>query len=368
MTPHQWARAMLESGLAPPLRKVMGINFLGQPKAQAYTLAGSLIRYIKEQYGAEVLRRIYASGSVETALNMPLEKLQAQWRAYVITIPLSAEARELARVRFSRKSIFTETCPHQMAILREQVRQELAANNPNQAAQTCQAILKVSTDDNTTRVALIRALAKKGDLEPARRELKRLIENGRIPQPIIAKAQVALGDAEWRIGSVNDALSLYQSALDLPHSKEAKRILEVKMLALEATGRQQALLSELLVDKDGQENDAAFAVYIARELRNYRQDGLPHYFEARQLFFDRHYQQAASLLAQARILGLPTPLLTLEATRLEAIAHFATHDYGASTALWTSLKQQSSTSELGQTIEASDWLERIAFAHRRDHP
>jgi hypothetical protein len=360
MTPHQWARAMVETGLAPPLQQVIGASFLRQPKQQAYTLAGSLIRYIGDKYGSGALRRIYASGDIASALDVPFEKLLGQWRAEISRIPLPDGARERARGLFSGKSIFSEICPHQVAILRAQLHEELGANNSNGAVAACRAILKVNPNDDAVRTALISALAKGDRLQAAHLELDRLIQSGRTPAPFIVRARAALGDAAWRTGRAEDALGIYRSLLTEPLSEDARRTVEVKIGALSAGGEQSALLRELLVDPEGKETDGALAVYLARELRNYRRDGLPRYLEARQLFFARHYAQAANLLSEARQMGLSTERLAREATRLEAVARFATKEYAQSEKLWRSLNPRDAIA-----LEASDWLARIAHARNR---
>lgn len=360
MTPHQWARAMFETGLAPPLKDVIGASFLRQPKRQAYTLAGSFIRYIGDKYGSGALRRIYASGDIASTLQVPFEKLLGQWRAEVLRIPLPDGARERARDRFSAKSIFSEVCPRHVASLRAQVYDELGANNPNGAAATCRAILKVNPSDYAIRTALVSAFAKGGRLHAARQELDRLIQDGQTPAPLIVRARAALGDAAWRTGRAEVALGIYRSLLTQPLSEEARRTVEVKILALSAGGEQTALLRELFIDPDGKEADSALAVFIARELRNYRQDGLPRYLEARQLFFARHYARAANLLSEARQMGLSTERLSREATRLEAVARFASGEYAQSEKLWRSF-----TAHDAIALEASDWLARIAYARNR---
>jgi len=58
-------------------------------------------------------------------------------------------------------------------------------------------------------------------------------------------------------------------------------VLEVKLLALRAGGRQAELLGNLLAAE--RQPDGAYAVHIARDLADERGDGLPAYLEARQL-------------------------------------------------------------------------------------
>jgi hypothetical protein len=103
-------------------------------------------------------------------------------------------------------------------------------------------------------------------------------------------------------------------------------------------------------------------VYFARELRGERSDGLPHYLEGRQLFFQKRFEEAVALHDEALRLGLPTPELHAEAVRVRAVALFAIGklaDARAGFALLAQLCEQNAG--LGYGIEAADWLERIRF-------
>src|SRR5690606_11745554 len=64
LTPHEWARAMLDLGLMPRLGDLLGLGFLQGNAGRAYTASGSFLRYLGDTRGAEVLRRTYAGGDV----------------------------------------------------------------------------------------------------------------------------------------------------------------------------------------------------------------------------------------------------------------------------------------------------------------
>jgi hypothetical protein len=101
-------------------------------------------------------------------------------------------------------------------------------------------------------------------------------------------------------------------------------------------------------------------VYLLRELRAERSDGLPHYLEARQLLNRERFADAARLLAEARDRGLPTPEIALEAVRVEAVARFATRELARSAELWRELAKRSDAPAL--QAEAGEWLQRIRWS------
>jgi tetratricopeptide (TPR) repeat protein len=358
LTPHEWARAMIETGFAPPLEAVFGAGFLSQPKGRAYVLAGSLMRYVKDNYGADAIRRIYATGDIESVTKIPFKALEKKWREAVMNTPLPEYAHALARARFAKGSIFSSVCPHQVARLRSRLDADLSAMFYKKASTTCREILEIDPSDAQAFSALVGALAQNGELDAAKQELTKLETSLKAPPPLIAPARQALADAYWRRGDRTQALGIYRSLLELPLSNDATRLLEVKSLALTEGREQEKVLFELLVGDDGSPTDAATAVYLARELRSVRVDGLPYYLEARQLFFKQRFRPAARLLQIAARAGLPTQRLRIEAMRIEGISLFALGEWSAATERFKDLESQA---DGARRVEARDWLERLSY-------
>jgi hypothetical protein len=212
-------------------------------------------------------------------------------------------------------------------------------------------------------------LARSGQKAQAQSELARLVGPPPAPAPVIASARQLLADEAFRRRDYAEAGRIYRELALQPNERDALRMLQVKALALEGSPRARELLFALLVGEPGQAVDGATAVYLARELRAERADGLAPYLEARQLYARERYQAAAELLTRALALGLPTREIETEAVRLAAISRYATGELASSQQLWQ--RQQASAQEQGLRIEAADWLERIADAESatsRRHP
>jgi hypothetical protein len=362
MTPHQWSRAMLELGIAPKLTALFGAGFLGQQTRLAYTLSGSLLRYIAETHGTSALRRIYTSGDVEGSLGMPLAELERRFHAYLMSVELPDAARALAKLRFAGTSILSSVCPHEKAKLRQELDGFLSADDQARATTTCQRLLAIDPAEASVRATLVGVLARRGQLAAAESELARLSSPPAAAAPLLASARQVLADEAWRGGHFAQAHQIYRELLAQPNERDPVRALQVKALALEGSARQRELVFSLLVGEPGQAIDGATAVYLARELRSQRSDGLALYLEARQLYGHERYAEAAELLAQARRLGLPTREIAIEALRLQAISRYAAGDLAGSQALW--LEEKSLGVDLALEAEADDWLERIRYAER----
>ncbi|HEY2734118.1 MAG TPA: hypothetical protein VGI70_09035, partial [Polyangiales bacterium] len=371
LTPHEWAHAMLTLNMVPPLTNLFGASFLGQQRRLAYTLSGSLLRFVQERWGKRAIRATYASGSLERGVGLPLAKIETEWRAYLRAQPLAASALALARARFSGGGILSAVCPHVLAKLRDELRADLGAGDDPSAKSTCQEILRVDRQDAGTRAALASLLARMGDVAGAERELAQLRTIG-APAPFIAAVQQAEADRALRADHGSDALAIYRALLEQPLEDDQKRTLQVKALAAEAAAnsggderspqfKQATLLSDLLIGAPGEHADGAVAVYLARELQRVRADGLGEYLEARQLFFQARFAYAIGLLEEARRRGLPTAELNAEALRVEAVARVAAGELPEAAALF---RRYADSGGAARAADADDFLARIRFMEK----
>lgn len=355
LTLHEWSRALLELGHLPELSQLFGAGFLGQQKRLAYVVSGSLLRFVAERWGVRAVRQAYAHGDIAGSVGLTLGQLEIEWHRYLRSQPLRGAALELAKARFRGPSVFSAVCPHALAELRDELRAQLGSGDDAAARATCREILAADDNDVGTRTSLVAALARLGDEAGAARELAWLSD--RAPAPFLVAARQALADEAFRRGRIMEAKQIYQALLSEPLDDDQRRGLQVKWLACDsAVPREQQLLFELLIGEPGQRTDGASAVYLTRELRGLRQDGLPAYLEARQLYFVSRFKQAADLFALARRAGLPTQELSIEALRLEAITRFASGQWPEAGRLF---EQYGSDGSAARAAEAADWLQRI---------
>jgi hypothetical protein len=367
LTPHEWAHAMLELGMVPPLSELFGASFLGQQRRLAYTLSGSLLRFVRERWGQRAIRATYREGSLERGVGRPLPEIEAAWRSFLKARPLAASTLALARARFSGGGILSALCPHTLAKLRDELHADVNAGDDPSAKQTCDRILSLDPQDSSTRATLATLYARMGKAQASQRELARLTQSG-APAPYVAAVKQALADRALREDHGAEALALYRELLEQPLEEDQKRLLQVKLLAAQAAAesgderalghKQAALLFELLVGAPGEHADGAVAVYLTRELRSVRSDGLPQYLEARQLFFQARFAYASALLREARVLGLPTPELNAEALRVEGVSRIALGELAQAAELFA---QYAKTGSAARAAEADDYMARIRF-------
>jgi len=354
MDPHQWARAMRELELLPPLEQLLGLSFLRLPHSVAYAGAGSFTRFYLDTYGPEKLGAAYHDGDFEGPVGESLSELEAQWMAVLDEQELPEGTLELAKLRFDRPSIFETTCPHRLAELKGELGGDLAAGDDERALTTCREILAIDPGSAGTRAALVGALARDGEDQAAREQLAQL-EGA--PQTLMARARESIADARWAEGASEEAAAIYRELMSSPQPEDARRQLQVKLLAIEAGGRQESLLRALFMGKTGRGSSAPVVVHLAHELDGLREDGLGSYLAARQLLAAASRPDLAlTMLKRARARGLPTPELEREATRNEGRAAYGAHQWAHAESIW-----QAALSEPLLRHEARDWLARLQW-------
>jgi tetratricopeptide (TPR) repeat protein len=355
LTPHEWAAALARIGHAPSISSTTGLRFLLEPASRAYTANGSFVRWILETRGNAAVRRLYREGDYESALDEPIADLEAEWLAFLDTVPLPPEAEGLARLRFERVSIWSQICPHTVAALEEGLAGALLSGDDLRAIEDCEAILSIDPGHASAHAWRVAALARAGRIEEADAGLSSLI--GVAPTPIVNYARNAIAEAEWRAGATDAALARYRASESGPVTDEALRQLEVQILALQEGGETSAMLLELFAPSARSTHDPATLMSAIGRVREVRSDGLADYLEGRQLVARERFDLARPLLDRAARLGLPTSRTRSENERLRAIAAFAMGDREVAERLFWNLREHAETD--GARVEADDWRARL---------
>ncbi|GAB4204782.1 MAG: hypothetical protein OHK0013_20050 [Sandaracinaceae bacterium] len=368
LTPHQWARALVEVGHAPSIAETEGLGFLLQPASRAYVASGSFVRWILETRGSEAVRRLYRTGSYEDALGMPLARTEEEWRAFLRTVPLPPHAVPMARLRFERPAIFGQICPHAIASLEEELGVALGSGDDETALARCDAILALDPGQAGVRALRVGALARRGDLEEADRELARLIGPPSAATPIVVRAREQLGDALWQRGELVRARSLYEANLAVPQAEDARRQIEVRLYGLERGATVRDRLLELLAPDARLPHDGATQLAALDALDRADSSGLAAYLAARQLFARERFDMVLPRLEAAEARGLPSPSIAREAQRMSAISHFAVGHLDEAERRFEAIVQDvraQGGEDLGRIVEAEDWLARIRWERAR---
>lgn len=367
LTPHQWARALVEVGHAPTIAETEGLGFLLQPASRAYTANGSFVRWILETRGSEAVRRLYLTGSYEEALGIPLARAETEWRAFLETVPLPPHAIPMARLRFERPAIFGQICPHAIAQLEEELGAALLAGDEDRALERCGSILALDEGQASIRAVRVGSLGRAGRLEEAEAELARLVGPPGAATPVLVRARESLGDVYWRDGDLRRARTLYAANLAVPQSEDQARQIEVRLYALERGAEVSDALREVLAADARETVDAGTQLAAIARLDRVDASGLGAYLTARQLFARERHDLILPLLDRAEAQGLPSEALLRESQRMRAVALYATGAIDEAEHAWGAIAGDARRrgGDLGREVEAEDWLARIRWRRAR---
>lgn len=360
LTPHQWAKAAVDEGIAPPITTLFGPGFLGHRPGLAYTLAGSFIRFAHSTRGRKPLLLAYRTGDLERAFERGLPRLEHEWHDFLKTVELRTGARALARRRFSGRSVLSAICPHRVAALRSDLHADLLAHNWDAALETCAALVRLDDKNQHSNIIQIKTLATANHLHEAEALLRKVDPESAYPG-LLGDARESLADGYYRAGQFSRAAAIYGDLLSTPQHDARRRQRQVKRISALSPAPVRSLLTEIFVPAQGTQTAPAITVHLARELSDVRADGLGQYLESRQLYFAGEPARAAPLLDIAIGKGLPSEELKREAQRLSAMCHL---EAGSLQIAAQRFRKLARSPYAATAYNAERFLRRIHFMHQ----
>lgn len=211
---HQYARAIGDFRLAPPVAEVMTTSGFSRQKASlAYVMAGSFCQWLLATYGAERFSQVYGWGNFLEAYGKPLDSLAAQYGRFIAAMPPTPPRyRPTARYLFGGGSFFAQRCLRNIATLNAVGYDALA----EQRWGTALLAFRESQREGASygaRAGSIRAFY-------GQQRWRELIDScaawGRdtASYPLLPLL-IEQGDAHWGLGDTTTARRLYDSVIQL---------------------------------------------------------------------------------------------------------------------------------------------------------
>jgi len=118
-SPHEWALAMMRSGMTPDLGELFApLSFITGGAAASYNTAGSFLHYVRQAHGMPAIRALAQGQSFIQATGLGLDALQVRWQDF-LTDQHGAEMDEVlkmrAAARFSDPGVLHRKCPLDVA-------------------------------------------------------------------------------------------------------------------------------------------------------------------------------------------------------------------------------------------------------------
>jgi hypothetical protein len=324
LTDMQWARAMLDLGILPPMDRIFAMGFFAESSAKSYTLAGAFVRWIIDTRGTDVLRAWYGGGDIEELTGKTWRELDERFRAHLKTIVLGPEAQAYAKAKFARPSVFGRKCPHLVDGLRREADKCRDTQLAERAVELYDAALR--RDDRDYGSIHGRALVWFRHLDPPRgiSSLEALASAEQTPRTWRDRAEETLGDFAMLDGRYEDARARYAAVAARTLDEDMARTLEVKAIAATDPAARAAILPMLIGAKDR----GSDLVVAAVELGAWRVSGSPlaDYLIGRHLALRGWYAEAAKYLDASLAAAPPTPRVHREALRLRVVCACALGD------------------------------------------
>ncbi len=337
VSPAEWARAMKELGLLPPLSRLFALGFLGHNSSLAYTVSGAFVGWVHATYGPEAVRRWYGGAELVEVTGKPLGALEADFHAHLDALAVSARTLAQAKARFDRPSVFGRRCPHAVDACIERGRGSLRAGDTDAALRAFAEAQSLDPADPWHELRRADALIRAGELVEARAILAALAGPA-TASDLRLRAAETLADLDLATGARELALGGYEALLAKARDEDHARTLEVKRIATQDERASDPIV-ELLVGKAPRPADRTRALVLLGSWSAERPaDGLPRYLLARQFASGEDYalalehaEAALAALSKGAALGTPqvTPRVEAEAHRIALVAACALGDQSA---------------------------------------
>lgn len=327
LTDLQWARAMKQIGILPPMQRVFSLGFLGDASAKSYTLAGAFVSWIAETYGTETVRAWYGGGDITALTKKDWPALDREFAAHVERVALPDEAASFAKAKFSRPGIFGRKCPHLVDALRKEADVCRDSQRFDEAIGTYRKVLAKDPDDWASQKDIAVIQRRHRDKAAGRAALERFVaDEKRVPRTFRDRADEALGDADFVDGEYEAAAVRYERLAARSLDEDAARTFEIKALAARDPAARPAVQALLLGDAKHGADIFLGGVRLGDWRARGTPDALVSYLVGRNLVTRGFYEAGATYLDEALAAPATNARVARETIRQRAIAACALGD------------------------------------------
>ncbi len=392
LTAHQWAKAMRQMEIAPPLSAIMGLGFWGHAGSRSYLFAGSFVRFLVDTYGIEKFKGVFPTGNFVKHYGKNLSALEAEWNTFLETVPLQDDDVAYATYRLKRPSVFEQVCAHEMAALRDTAWQVYYRKDFVTAVETFETMLSDEPENLSTLRGLMYSAYRMLDYDKALLFAARIVstEDTRFSP----EAMLLRGDIYWLKNEHEKALNAYTSIETEHEAIEQRRIKRIAALSYPSISQTQpngtgqedrplrALLRSVLVEP---KNAAEKMAYLSTCIQTEPDMWLAYLLAGELLEREKAWQssnqylrRAVALLEKTQVSGEISPEITalaqltpqqyqrlmLDTRRTIGINAYHQKDYVAAQNAFGSIAENTAL-PLGIILSAKDWIQRCQWAQGR---
>jgi len=231
LTDLEWAHAMMDLRILPPIETVFSFDFFAAPASKAYTIAGAFVRWVLVRFGAEKVRAWYGGASLEEATGQTWSALDLAFRKGAEETPLSPEATAYAKAKFERAAIFGRKCPHVVDGIRQRADKCKEERDVPLAVRLYGEVLARDPHDWGALYGRGVTEVRFGASEVGRRELRAIADDPDAPRTWRDRAEDVLADEALLDGDPARAAAIYRALAARSVDEDFARTAEVKSLA-----------------------------------------------------------------------------------------------------------------------------------------
>src|SRR5690554_2749217 len=238
---HQASAAMRRLEIAPDIGGIVGASgFWTQSSGRAYTLVGSFVRFLVDEYGVDKFKMAYPRGDFKGAYGKSTDALVSEWENFVDTIELAEEEMALARYLYERPTIFDKVCAREIADLTVQAQTAAQLGDIGEVREIYEKILGFDPANTRYRIGYAQVLIQAKQYDLALEQVELMLADA---QATVLHAQLLSmrGDLAWLQaqadgdsgeGALARASEAYGQCLELGIPAGTRRLLQVKIDAL----------------------------------------------------------------------------------------------------------------------------------------
>ncbi|MFC1641217.1 tetratricopeptide repeat protein [Myxococcota bacterium] len=326
LTLAEWAKAMLDLGILPPLERVFRLSFLGENSAKAYTVAGSFVAWLHERYGREAVGRWYGGQELIAITGKTLATLELEWKQSLQAVSLPPAAREAARLRFDRPSVFGRRCPRLVDRLHRDAVASLNQGDYQGARRLWEELLRFDPGHVAGRLALGTCALREGNGAEARRRYRAVADDSTLRVLDRAQAQELLADREFAQGRVEGASRTYRALAPRLLTAAEQRELELKQGVMGNPLGERAVAALLVGDARVGPDWAVAAALLGAWSEARPDDGTADYLLGRNFFLRGRWRDGAQRLDRALARPIAHRHVEREAIRMRLVVACAEGD------------------------------------------
>ena len=318
LTDSQWARAMLDLGIIPPVRQLFSLAFLGENAAKSYTVAGAFVTWVLDRWGARVVRDWYGGESIEGLSGQNWAALEEQFRRSLQNLPMPAQALSYARARFERPSVWARRCPHVVDALNRDGDRCRDDHRLARAVESYDSVIARDPSDWHARFELARIALWYQDHARGREQLAEIAVDERAPRTWRDHAAELLADDDLVRGQGERAAASYRELAAHTLDEDSERTLEVKAQSAADPQARKAVV-DLLLGSPGRPVDPWLGALSLGTWAEKEREPLADYLIGKNLALHAEYARAAVWLDTALEGGVTSAAVGRELLRQRAI-------------------------------------------------